>query len=696
MADNFPAQIARREKGVPKASSDATFLWNLFQSASMDKERFFGSDFAEGDRWFKFYKGDQWPSGMPVWKAQPVFNKVFSTIETIVPLITDRSAFPQILPRTEQDALLAGPIQNLYDMILQSNMMKSVNQEVARGAEIYGTYFYKVTWNPDLAGGLGDIEIGNVSPRNIFPAPGFKDIDDPDIPYVVVASVIDDSTLKREFGDDFDIDKIPGGIQVDGLQNLFGVAKSGTESRSAGRRKVRKSAAGSALNHYLVDADDVESFGGDIDIPTKAYTHLEIWMKSDVRDDEGNVKFPQGRVIDWVNGHIVRDRENPFGFIPYVKYVGLDIPEIFWGMGTTELVIEGNRTVNKLYGQIIDSTALAVNPPVKKDFNALDASLQGKWFAYPGAIHTITPGSTFEWMPVPGPHPSLFSTLPMAENILDTETGIFDVTQGRRPRNVESAQGIALIQQSSQTRIRPKIRNLENSLYKVYIRIAKLIKRFYTAERVIRVRDENDGVVHQDVNKLLAISDRFQPGIPKEVDSVAQPVGEADEEFGFGEMQPFSTEQGDMILPVPDNDIVRWLKNPVFMADFDIHIIPGSSLPVEQRIRAQEAFRLFEIGVLDDAALLDELEWPKRDAILQRTAKIKKLIEENQQLQQTLQELVAEVQKDQEEEAVEEAESGGAPEEGGGPPQGFTNSPGGQDMTTLEAPVPEEEAFIGV
>ena len=56
------------------------------------------------------------------------------------------------------------------------------------------------------------------------------------------------------------------------------------------------------------------------------------------------------------------------------------------------------------------------------------------------------------------------------------------------------------------------------------------------------------------------------------------------------------------------------------VGDFELDITSGTSLPFIKEQRSQQALRLFESQAIDQQALLDVLDFPEKDAIMQRMA----------------------------------------------------------------------------
>src|SRR5689334_3614400 len=67
------------------------------------------------DRWYRLYSGQHWEGPRPEWRSTPVVNFIFSTIETILPIMTDNN--PQINVAPKNSASL--PTASLMGVIME-------------------------------------------------------------------------------------------------------------------------------------------------------------------------------------------------------------------------------------------------------------------------------------------------------------------------------------------------------------------------------------------------------------------------------------------------------------------------------------------------------------------------------------------------------------------------------------------------
>ena len=83
---------------------------------------------------------------------------------------------PNILPREPGDRQEAWVLQKILPVILEQNEFEKTYSECMWQKLKTGTGVYRVGWDPEKAGGLGDIAIERVDLLNVFWEPGVRDI----------------------------------------------------------------------------------------------------------------------------------------------------------------------------------------------------------------------------------------------------------------------------------------------------------------------------------------------------------------------------------------------------------------------------------------------------------------------------------------------------------------------------------------
>lgn len=64
----------------------------------------------------------------------------------------------------------------------------------------------------------------------------------------------------------------------------------------------------------------------------------------------------------WVEDNLVEERENPYGFIPFVIFPNLREPKQFWGMSDIPILVEPARELNRALSQLSAILELSGNP----------------------------------------------------------------------------------------------------------------------------------------------------------------------------------------------------------------------------------------------------------------------------------------------------------------------------------------------
>ena len=104
---------------------------------------------------------------------------------------------PCILPREAGDRQQAGILSKIIPVILEQNDFEKTYSDVMWQKLKTGTGVYKVYWDPEKLGGLGDIAIERVDMLNIFWEPGASDIQDSG--YVFHTRLEDNGALERQY-----------------------------------------------------------------------------------------------------------------------------------------------------------------------------------------------------------------------------------------------------------------------------------------------------------------------------------------------------------------------------------------------------------------------------------------------------------------------------------------------------------------
>jgi hypothetical protein len=570
---------------------------------------------ADWKKYRRYYEGYQWKKGRASWKSNLVINVVFSTIETILPLLTDDIPLLIASPRNEEayrkSEIVTGTMRFLWGKLEIDETLERVLDD----GLIYGTGIFKVGWdteaeprllvdpatsepmlmhpetgevamreNPETgevevdkeAGReqvlpIGEVRVTRLSPFFLFPDPCATSLDD--AAYIIDAKPVDMTYIKKHWPDKAHL------IQTDQL----GLP----ESSSSWGDDVR-----------IVDLKHDRAFTspGDKEEPTKRARVVlyEMWVKDpgllvDARADVAAEyeKYPGGRVITMASGVILHDRANPFadGHYPYALYQDYPLNDAFWAMGEVQQLLTLQQELNARAAQIVENAQMTGNPQwlvptlAGIDRDTLNTR-PGNYIPY---NHPFKPEPTY-----PAQMPNyIFEFFESTKRDTEWISGVHDVTQGRSPAGVTAASAIAELQEAANTKVRKKIRIRDRTLRTLGKLILSRIQQFYNEERQVAL----------------------------------------------------SGADGGLQFPTLWSDVLQGY--------FDIELETSTAWPVSRSTMFQQVLSLGELGWIDVEAGLKALKWQDRDKIIARNK-----------------------QREEEQKQMQMAQAQGTPPQGGPGPQG--------------------------
>jgi hypothetical protein len=164
-------------KGMPDTPAPASEqeisdqIWKKIRKAKKSKNVFS----REWERFYSLYAGKHWDKARPEWMAEPVINLTFSTIETILPILTDNRPQISVIPFEPEDINIARVLSEIVQYLWEHNDMDIKLPKVVKNVLIFGNGFIKVDWDPSARNGLGEIRMTGIDPENIVVDPNGTD-----------------------------------------------------------------------------------------------------------------------------------------------------------------------------------------------------------------------------------------------------------------------------------------------------------------------------------------------------------------------------------------------------------------------------------------------------------------------------------------------------------------------------------------
>ena len=565
-------------------------VYKLLQKAKKYRQKY-------DEKWldyYKFFRGRQWKESRPSYRNSEAINFIFQTIQSIVPIMTDSRPKFDFIPRNPQDTELAKILSDLAGADWDKHNWSYQLVEGLYDAHFYGTGFWEMCFDPNDEYGLGNVCMRSREPFYTFPDPSMKDINDRDGEYFIYAEPVDVSKVKKKYPDkkeflSADMIDLPQGDKTDLSEVRY---KSPTDNKTI----IEGSSAYDAYARDQVllitcywkcdDFDEEETVTRDENgLEQKSYTQ--------------KLKYPNGRRTVCANGVLLEDGPNPYddGLFPYAKYNNYVLPREFWGISEVEQLQSPQKIFNKLISFSLDVLTLMGNPIWIVDDTSNVSSEQ--LFNRPGLVVEKARGSEVRREEGVQLQPFVFQLMDRVKSYVDNISGASEVSRGIRPEGVTAASAITALQESSQTRLRLKSRNLDTTLGQLGRLYINRVFQFYTVPRVFRITDDKN------------VSQYFKMHVSEEpvAGQDGQPTGETKRIMNVRPIVPDAQGQFAESMDV---------KQFAVSADFDVKVTTGSALPFAKMERSDLAFKLYQAQAIDQEELLKAVDYPNYEAVLQR------------------------------------------------------------------------------
>lgn len=527
-------------------------------------------------RWKKAWEysiaASQWGQ-RPSWKASPVENYIHSKVQHLLAMLTDNRPKIHVLPREPEYKDYSDDLQKLLDYLWYRQRMDTKIVEALNYAVHFGLGFLYPYWDYDT----DEICTEVVSPYNLVVDEDATCIED--ARYVGhVTRMSRDEILSR--WPDAEGKFRPGTRTVADPREQEGFdPATGRVPSDVGYAYEDDSVAAGTLAPYVsaemdghMDEDDMVQV-------------LQFWIRDHelvrkpmmtkggpVLDRNGDEvyteepRYPGGRHIIVAGNRVIHEGANPFLHrrTPYVEVGCYKIPGEFWHISFVHNLISPQKELNKTLGLILDSKNRMGAPQWLGDTNngVTAEMLTGE----PGLYIRKNPGTVLERLDPP-PLPSyVINYLQLVKQAIDEISGVPDVSQGMKPSGISAGVAIESLQEAANTRNRLLVRNVENAIAELGEMWVSLAQQFYREPRTIRVTDQETG------------------------------------EFSFRTLQP-----------------------EALAAQWEVFVAAGSTLPRNRDARQRQGAELLKMGVIDNEALLEYVEWPGKEKVLKKVREMQRM-----------------------------------------------------------------------
>jgi len=540
-------------------------------------------------KYLKYYRGEFWPQNKEHHSpadSEIFVNYIFSTAMTIMPLLTDnrptwyiraRKAFTQRYFDIFNDGL-----DYLWDT-LECDMKLS---KVVLVALLMKVGIWKVYWDRK-ASPTGEIGVEVLDPTTFVIAPGYDD------PW--------EAPWSGTYGDR------PLTWVWDHFPEKAKKIKANKDSESE-TDEDRINATCKVYEIYIKD-DSVEKALSPDEKPKKKYPYGRYVIFTDQRDEKDNL------IVLYDKPYKYKHAKPPF--VCFYDYWN---PFEFHGMGEPDqietMTLEFNIQIKRLANYCRRWTGLNICMP---PMTGLDSE-QFKKEIIKGEDN-VWQQDNVEEIPKPIVWPQINRTLlefiSAIPKLIEEVSGVTETSKGKIGKKERQTAGeIATLIESSYTRTRQRVRNLEASVKRACYLFVSLMQQFYTEPKDFTKKVGDETVYGQVTSNPRYLRESMKPKEPKKRDFTF---------FGLrDEIDPEDREEYERQLEDYEKFFEVYGKDPVY-ADFDIEIQTNSTLPMDRQSLANLFLRLFEMQAIDQLALLRQLRVPNAEEIVERMQKIQQM-----------------------------------------------------------------------
>lgn len=578
--------------------------------AQLSFNRFKDSMVAKSDKTKKWkecidiYFGYMANKNRPDYKSDVIVNHVFKTIETIRPIMVDNNPKFIALARTEDGIDKSEAIQKALDYEWDREKMRIKLPKSLITTLVTGTAIFFLHWD-GKDNKIGNVKCDLVDPFNIYPDPLAYDIDSAE--YIIYATYKNYKKLKSMYPDKANA--------ITGQQVNYSELVQERDKEGVGEH-----------NQVLV----LEMWCKDYDTIEEEFEENGKKYKKITR------KYPNGRVIVTAPelNLVLSDKANPYktGKFPFILCKDYDIPFEFWGKGDVEQLISPQKYINELNSQITDNAKNTANMPWIIDNNA--GIPRGTLTNRPGLIIRKNPGTDVR-RDAPPPMPGYVNEKVQEwKTDIQTISGIHETLAGERAPGVQAGNAIMALQEASQTRIRLKVKMMEEALSDLATMWYEMMQQFWKIDRFVRVAND-EGSYNLNKIKEKDLKDDF------DIKVTAGSTMPSNKSAKLDLMIRLAQTMGEDGLPMVDR---RTVLQFVDMA--------GKQEMLQRIEEIKNTAQQQAQATAQQQALMQQQEQMKQEIL----NVVQELASEVQNLSKEVQQIDAEIEKDKEEEAIKQRE----------------------------------------
>lgn len=527
------------------------------------------------------------PSSSPIWDFQGALATeplplAMSMVHEKVALLASNPPKPQFTPQQESQNQQVAAINQLVDMVFAANDYRLKAAQGHYDIQFWNACCYR--WNvhmdePGLFGEPGEIELQKLDMQEIFPDPNCAYLHWKYMDYIIQKHV----------------------MEIGEIQVKYPMA---TSFVSAEVDEVISDTTVTSRNTEAYIQSPQPQLGRDHAARQQKITVLEGWVKDSrtrfmplvdaginpeyenrwKTDEDGYLigkwvkRYPAGRSVVVTGTAVLKDMANPFphGQFPYVFATGMPATTPFSCGNAMRLMIV-SRKINNIIGEIHQYFQSEIQRPMTSTPGAInDPNLAQKIPNQSNVnLELSGPAARFERRQAMDVPPSVYTYIQILQGFLDTVSGSAAIMRGQLAEGDQlSAEAVGALQQYASSRLALEAGFFEAAVKQLGYQLMWILRRVVQGTITVTVKIPATG----EVLKIDWKSDRDV----------------------FESNNPIAIQQ------------LRAKE------DYLIGIKAGTGSPGAEGQKMASAVNLFDKKLIDRQAALDAMEYPDRDAIVQR------------------------------------------------------------------------------
>lgn len=539
------------------------------------------------ERWYRNYqlrRNQHWkaksPQGVPLATA----NLLFTHIQRTVNIMTDNNPTFNIVGAGQGDEDMKEAVRDLQRTVehwWNETEQQDVLESSCLNGEQYGPAIEKVIFNPDLECGLGDVEALTIDPFHFGWYPvnmAFaRDLQKRDVVCHFYAENV--RKLREKYPDK--ANEIKPDKEI--LKELYDTDRQEINNPSGkqGTTLVSIASAVKELFNFITGSGGDD--GDDDTLLCEMYVRDKtVKTAKDVQEDGAVIQTTEPkytgeiRTITFCSGGVVlEDRDNPnvnknlnpeqmrqtylYDKVPFTIVNSVKDTSSAWGLSDFEQLEQLNMEIDKALSQFILEKDRSAR---KKLINPLDSGVPNEHFTnYVSIINPTSQmtGQGIRWLETPASSIDYEKTVAMFKDLFFLVSGTFDLDSAQTGgRGVIAYKAIAALIERAATMHRGKIRAYSRLIRERGRMCSSHVMNFFTEDRWITYRDADGKMAAKPING------------------------------------------SKLIMPAK------------------LTVVAGSTMPISKVQQREEAIGLYDKSAIDQAALLEDLEYSNRDEVVKR------------------------------------------------------------------------------